>query len=59
MEIKERKKILKIIRLLLDKYNHYVVEYIYQGKGKEFLPKKRINKGEIKNGNENWKPHYC
>ena len=24
-----------------------------------FLPKKRINKGEIRNEKEDWKSHYC
>ena len=36
-----------------------MVYYTYvKGRG-IFLPKKRINKGEIRNEKENWKSYYC
>ena len=43
-EIKERKKILKNIRLLLDQYNTFMIEYMCKGKGGILPTKKELIK---------------
>ena len=57
-EIKERKKILENIRLMLDQYNTFMVEYMCKRERDTFL-QKRISKGEKRNEgyirNSEWK----
>ena len=44
---------------MLDEYNNFMVEYMCKRERDTFLPKKKVNKGEIRNGKEDWKSHYC
>ena len=44
---------------MLDKYHTYGVLYLCKGKGGILPTKKRTNKGEIRNGKEDWKSYYC
>ena len=50
---------MKILDFGIDKYNHYVVEYMCQGKGGILPTKKKVNKEINKNGKENWKLLHC
>ena len=47
--INKSKKILKNIRLGLDEYNTFMIEYICKGKGGILPTKKKVNKGEKRN----------
>ena len=60
-EVQERKNQIfsKNIRLGLDEYNTFMIEYMCKGKGGILPTQKERIKEKNKNGNENWKSHYC